>query len=183
MSTFVFILFSILTLGGGVLVVTQRDLVRAAAALILSLFGVAGLYVLLDAGFLAAVQVLIYIGAIAILIIFAVMLTRQLTSGGDESGFNSQWAGALGAAVVMLAFVVFVVNTAWPLGLEAGDVPALAGDSTKGLGMALLDPEQFMLPFEVASVLLLGAMVGAIVIARDKGHHEATSSEELDTSE
>jgi NADH-quinone oxidoreductase subunit J len=168
MSTLVFILFSILALGGGVLVVTQRNLVRAAASLILSLFGVAGLYVLLDAGFLAAVQILIYIGAISILIIFAVLLTRQLT-GGEESGFNSQWAWALGAAIVVLALVVFVINGAWPLGLEAEARPALGGDSTEGLGMALLDPDQFMLPFEIASVLLLGAMVGAIVIARDRG--------------
>jgi NADH-quinone oxidoreductase subunit J len=166
MATFVFILFSVITLGGGLLVVTQRNLVRAAGALILSFFGVAGLYVLLDAGFLAAVQILIYIGAIAILIIFAVMLTRRLTEKGDESGFNTQWTGALGAAIVVLALVVFIINAAWPLGLEVGNMPTLAGDSTRGLGMALLDPDQFMLPFEIASVLLLGAMVGAIVIAR-----------------
>lgn len=166
MATFVFILFSVIVLGGGLLVVTQRNLVRAAGALVLSFFGVAGLYVLLDAGFLAAVQILIYIGAIAILIIFAVMLTRRLTEKGDESGFNTQWTGALGAAVVLLALVVFVINTVWPLGFGAESMPALAGDSTRGLGMALLDPDQFMLPFEIASVLLLGAMVGAIVIAR-----------------
>jgi NADH-quinone oxidoreductase subunit J len=183
MTIFVFILFSILTLGGGVLVVTQRNLVRAAAALVLSLFGVAGLYVLLEAGFLAAVQVLIYIGAIAILIIFAVMLTRGLRSRGDESGFNSQWTGALGAAVVTLVLIIFIINSAWPLGLEAGDVPVPPDDSTRVLGVALLDPEQFMLPFEIASVLLLGALVGAIVIARDTGRRKATSSEELDTSE
>ena len=181
MVTFVFILFSIIALGGGLLVVTQRNLVRAAAALVLSFFGVAGLYVLLEAGFLAAVQILIYIGAIAILIIFAVMLTRRQTGDGDESGFNSQWAGALGAAVVMFALVVFVINAAWPLGIEAGNVPALAGDSTRGLGMALVDLEQFVLPFEIASVLLLGAMVGAVIIARDKGRHgPANTGEKLD---
>ncbi len=166
MATFVFILFSVIALGGGLLVVTQRNLVRAAGALVLSFFGVAGLYVLLEAGFLAAVQILIYIGAIAILIIFAVMLTRRLTEKGDESGFNTQWTGALGAAVIVLALIVFIINAVWPLGLDTGNMPALAGDSTRGLGMALLDPDQFMLPFEIASVLLLGAMVGAIVIAR-----------------
>ncbi len=166
MATFVFILFSVIVLGGGLLVVTQRNLVRAAGALVLSFFGVAGLYVLLDAGFLAAVQILIYIGAIAILIILAVMLTRRLAEKGDESGFNTQWTGALGAAVVLLVLIVFVINTVWSLGFGAESMPALAGDSTRGLGMALLDPDQFMLPFEIASVLLLGAMVGAIVIAR-----------------
>ena len=149
------------------MVVTQRNLVRAAGALILSLFGVAGLYVLLEAGFLAAVQILVYIGAIAILIIFAVMLTRQVTEKEGAAGFNSQWAWALGATVVVLALFIYVINTAWPLGM-AGSAPTLAGDSTKRLGAALLSPEQYVLPFEIASVLLLGAMVGAIVIAREK---------------
>ena len=68
MGHFIFILFSIITLGGGLLVVTQRNLVRAAGALVLSLFGVAGLYVLLEAGFLAAVQILIYIGSCWIIV-------------------------------------------------------------------------------------------------------------------
>jgi NADH-quinone oxidoreductase subunit J len=111
------------------------------------------------------------------------MLTRQLTSEGDESGFNSQWAWALGAAIVVLGLVIFVISTAGPPEWQAGEMIALAGDSTEGLGMILLDPEQFMLPFEVASVLLLGAMVGAIVIARSKDLPKATSSEELDASE
>lgn len=167
MTYLIFILFSIMVLGGGLLVVTQRNLVRAAGALILSLFGVAGLYVLLEAGFFAAVQVLIYIGAIAILIIFAIMLTRRLVEG-VESGLNRQWAWALGAAVVVLGLLVYVINGAWPLGLEAGSVPAVPVNTTEALGIALLDREQYVLPFEIASVLLLCAMVGAIVIAREK---------------
>jgi NADH-quinone oxidoreductase subunit J len=183
MATLVFILFSIIALGGGLLVVTQRNLVRAAGALVLSLFGVAGLYVLLEVGFLAAVQILIYIGAIAILIIFAVMLTRQL-AGGDESGFNSQWAFALGAAIVVLGLIIFVINRAWPFELRTEYVPALAGDTTKALGLALVDPQQFMVPFEIASVLLLGAMIGAIVIARDKSHFaETDTGEKLEADE
>jgi len=171
----VFVLFGLMVLGGGLLVVTNRNLVHAAGALILSLFGVAGLYVLLEAGFLAAVQILVYIGAIAILIIFAVMLTRRLTEE-DRPALNSQWAWALGAAVVALAIIIYVISTAWPLGLEAGGAPELTGDTTKGLGMALLDPEGYVLPFEIASVLLLGAMVGAIVIARDSPRYAAASS-------
>ncbi len=183
MATLVFILFSIIALGGGLLVVTQRNLVRAAGSLVLSLFGVAGLYVLLEAGFLAAVQILIYIGAIAILIIFAVMLTRRLT-GGDESGFNSQWAFALGAAIVVLGLLAFVISRAGPLELRTESVPAPPGDSTKALGLALVDPQQFMVPFEIASVLLLGAMIGAIVIARDKSRFaETDTGEKLDADE
>ena len=81
MTTAIFILFSLMVLGGGLLVVTSRNLIHSAGALILSLFGVAGFYVLLEAGFLAAIQVLVYIGAIAVLIIFAVMLTRKVMEG------------------------------------------------------------------------------------------------------
>jgi NADH-quinone oxidoreductase subunit J len=166
-SHWVFLLFSLFTLGGGLAVVTQRNMVRAAGALILSLFGVAGLFVLMEAGFLAAAQILVYIGAIAILIIFAVMLTRRVA---DESlpSMNSQWAWALGMMVVVLGLLLYTIVVTWPLGVEATGVPVLAGDSTRGLGVALLSKEQFVLPFEIASVLLLSAMVGAIVIAREK---------------
>jgi NADH-quinone oxidoreductase subunit J len=169
-SHVLFILFSVLILGGGVMVVTRRNLVQAAGALILTLFGVAGLYVLLEAGFLAAVQILIYIGAIAILIIFAVMLTRRLADE-QEPGLNSQWAWALGTAVMALAILVIVIQGTWPLaGGVVGNAPPLTGDSTSRLGVALLSPEQYAFPFEVASVLLLSAMLGAIVIAREKRH-------------
>lgn len=168
MTYAVFILFTLMALGGGVLVVTQRNLVRAATALVLTLFGVAGLYVLLEAGFLAAVQVLVYIGAIAILIIFAIMLTRRMVQG-DQSGLNRQWGWALVSAVVLFALFCYMVVKAWPLALvAAGSAPAVPADSTEALGLALLDWEQYVLPFEVASVLLLSAMVGAVVIAREK---------------
>lgn len=167
MTYAVFILFTLMALGGGVLVVTQRNLVRAATALVLTLFGVAGLYVLLEAGFLAAVQVLVYIGAIAILIIFAIMLTRRMVQG-DQSGLNRQWGWALISAVVLFALFCYAVVKAGPLALGAGSAPAVPADSTEALGLALLDWEQYVLPFEVASVLLLSAMVGAVVIAREK---------------
>jgi NADH-quinone oxidoreductase subunit J len=165
MTTAVFILFSLMILGGGLIVVTAGNIVHAAAALILSLFGVAGLYVLLNAGFLAAVQILVYIGAIAILIIFTVMLTRRGVE--DRLAFNSMWTGVL--LVVVLSFVglILIINQVWPLGME-GAAPELNLDPTEQLGRILLDPAGYVLPFEVASILLLGAMIGAIVIAREK---------------
>jgi NADH:ubiquinone oxidoreductase subunit 6 (subunit J) len=165
MTTAVFILFSLMVLGGGLIVVTASNIVHAASALILSLFGVAGLYVLLNAGFLAAVQVLVYIGAIAILIIFTVMLTRR---GGEERlAFNSMWTGVL--LLVILAFVglMLILNQVWPFGMEGG-APELNLEPTEQLGRILLDPAGYVLPFEVASILLLGAMIGAIAIAREK---------------
>lgn len=167
MTYVVFGFFGILTLGGGILVVTSRNLVRAAASLVLSLFGVAGLYVLLEAGFLAAAQILIYIGAIAILIIFAVMLTQRVAAE-NRAAMNSQWPWALLVSALTFALLVYIINIVWPLGIRAANVPVLAADPTKGLGMALVDWGQYVLPFEVASILLLGAMVGSIFVAREQ---------------
>jgi len=167
MVNVIFALFALMVLGGGLAVVTQRNIVRAAAALMLSLFGVAGLYVLLEAGFLAAIQILVYMGAIAILIIFTVMLSRRVTDPTVEN-LNSQWVAGLVAALGGFAILVFaVINEVWPLGQEITAVE-LAGDATANLGVALLNPGRYVLPFEVASVLLLGAMIGAIVIVRRK---------------
>ncbi len=165
----VFLVFALLTLAGGLGVVLARNLFRAALLLLLSLFGVAGLFVLLAAPFLAAVQVLIYMGGITILIIFAVMLTRGMVRARNV--FSEQWDLA---AIVSLAFLALVVYLLWQL--QQGSSAALfAAPPPEGglenpiaaLGAALVDPAQYMLPFEVASVLLAGALIGAIYIARD----------------
>ncbi len=149
------------------MVVTQRNIVHAAGSLVLSLFGVAGFYVLMEAGFLAAIQILVYIGAIAILIIFTIMLTRKVTAPG-VIGLNSQWPGGVFAAIVGFAGMVYVINKVWPIATGLVEEMEPVTDSTIALGVALLSPDQYVLPFEVASVLLLGAMVGAIVIARTR---------------
>lgn len=166
---FVFLVFALITLAGGVGVVLVRNLFRAALFLLLSLFGVAGLFVLLAAPFLAAVQILIYMGGIAILIIFAVMLTRGMVTARDV--YNQQWDLAAVVAIAFLAMMVFVLvqmqqgGTAMAAAIAAPG--AVADNATAQLGAALVDPAQYMLPFEVASVLLAGALVGAIYIARD----------------
>ena len=102
----VFIILSAITLGSGLVVVTQRNLFRAALYLVVSLAGVAGIFVLLEAGFLAMVQIFIYAGAIAILIIFAVMLTRRVMNP-DTPQVNTQW----GASLVLVVLLLF----AWRL--------------------------------------------------------------------
>ena len=102
---FIFGLFTLMVLGGGLMVVTLRNIVQAAGALVLTLFGVAGLYVLLEAGFLAAVQILVYIGAIAILIVFATMLTCGMMLGRMKiSNFQSGISGVV--AVLLLGLAV-----------------------------------------------------------------------------
>ncbi|MDX2163287.1 MAG: NADH-quinone oxidoreductase subunit J [bacterium] len=162
-----FFILSILTLGGAVGVVTSRNLIHGAVYLIISLFGGAGLFVLLSAPFLAAVQVLVYIGAIAILIIFAVMLTRSMTAMREV--FNRQWWSSALVAVLLFALVIGgIVLPLWgPNGVAESQPVSDMVATTVDLGVALVDGDQYVLPFEVASLLLTAAMIGAIVIARE----------------
>lgn len=166
-QTIAFFVFTLLILGGGLGVVTSHNLVHSALYLILSLFGVAGFFVLLSAPFLAAAQVLVYIGAIAILIIFAVMLTHRMTSLLHLR--SQQWWLAL--PVVVLLFALLAAGVILPVWGNEGVIGSKPTSdvvaTTAELGAALVDGNQYVLPFEVASVLLTAAMIGAIVVARD----------------
>jgi NADH-quinone oxidoreductase subunit J len=166
-ETLAFFVFSILALGGALAVVTNRNLIHGALYLIISLFGGAGLFVLLSAPFLAAVQVLVYIGAIAILIIFAVMLTRSMTQMREV--FNRQWwASALVGILLFSLLIIGVIVPVWgDNGTNSSQPVSELVATTEDLGVALVDGNQYVLPFEVASLLLTAAMIGAIVIARD----------------
>ncbi len=158
-----FILITLITLGGGLYTVTAKNLFHAALGLIVSLAGVACIYALLEASFLAGAQVLIYIGAIAILIIFAVMLTRGVM--GSIPRANDQWSYAIIVSLALLAvLLVTLFRFNWPQGAPA----AVPTDSIARLGQALVDPGQYALPFEIASVLLVAALIGSIYVARDK---------------
>lgn len=155
--------FTILTLGGALGVALNRNLVRGAVWLIVSLFGMAGLFVLLSAPFLAAVQVLVYIGAIGILFTFAVMLTRSMTNL-RERFTNQWWLSALVAGLFFLFLLLGVVVPVW--GSVSPDQAPLVVGTTEQLGASFVDGNQFVLPFEVVSLLLTAAIIGAIVIAR-----------------
>jgi len=162
-EAFAFGFFTLITLGGAFGVVANQNLVRGAVWLVVSLFGVAGFFVLLSAPFLAAVQVLVYIGAIGILITFAVMLTRSMTNLSER--FNRQWwLGAIASVGLFLFLIVAVIVPVWGE-LEGPNSEIVA--TTADLGVALVSGDQFVLPFEVASLLLTAAMIGAIVIARE----------------
>jgi len=161
MLQFVFIILSIITLGAALAVVTSKNLFHSALFLILSFVGVAGLYVLLEAGFLAAVQIMVYVGAIAILIIFAIMLTRRLM-GKDLVQRNAQWG--ISGLVAVLLFIVLgcvLLRVDWPV--VAGEV---SPEAISILGQELMST--YVAPFEVVSVLLLAALVGSIIIARER---------------
>ncbi len=151
------------TIGSGLMVVTTRNLVHAALWLVSTLFGVAVAYALLNANFIAVVQVVVYIGAIAILFIFAVMLTRKdMRDSGPQMNKN-WWAGAL-VAVLVFAGLAFLLSGWSGFRNIAAELPA-EFDAIGLLGEALTSPEAFVLPFEVASVLLLAALVGAVYVA------------------
>jgi len=159
----IFLIAAAATLISGLMVVTARNLVHAALWLIVALFSVAILFVLLEAGFLAAVQVVLYIGAIAILIIFAIMLTRRVMQDTGPQTNRQWWLGAIIAVALFAALFVVLRQVTYPEVTTA--VPA---NSLEILGQSFVDPNQYMLPFELASVLLLAAMIGAIAVAGDK---------------
>jgi NADH-quinone oxidoreductase subunit J len=160
-QTVVFVILSLVTLGAALAVVTSKNLFHSALFLILSFVGVASLYVLLEAPFLAAVQVLVYVGAIAILVVFAIMLTRRLMAE-DLVQRNAQWGwSALGAVLLFVALGVILFQVNWPV-VEA----AVPKETISALGQDLMG--RYLVPFEVASVLLLVALVGSIIIARER---------------
>ncbi len=156
-----FFLFSLIAIAGAILVVTAKRLFHSALALVLSFVGVAGLYILLEAEFLAALQILIYVGAIAILILFAIMLTRHLMDPKARA-FNEQWwIAALVAGFLFLALMAMVLRVPWPV-----KVAAVPENVIEGLGSSFVG--EYLVPFEVASVLLMAALIGAIIIARER---------------
>ncbi|MEI7988625.1 MAG: NADH-quinone oxidoreductase subunit J [Chloroflexota bacterium] len=165
----IFILIALVTLGTAILVVTTRNILHAALWLIATLVGVACFYVLLNAPFFAMAQVIIYVGAIAILFIFAIMLVRVITPSGVKV-FNEDWLMGLILACVFFGGMIWML-TRWT-GFDT--IPSVAVSQVdkinpvKLLGIALVSPNGYLIPFEVASVLLVAAMIGAIYIAWGK---------------
>jgi NADH-quinone oxidoreductase subunit J len=157
-------LLGVVAVGSALLVVTTRQLVHAALWLVVCLGSVAGCYLLLSAEFVALVQVLIYVGAVVVLLLFGLMLTRApIGVSGDLDAPPGQ---RLAAAVVALGLAGVVVASS--IDAFAGEDIALGNDSVGGTSRAAGDAifRSWVLPFEVLSVLLLAALVGAIVLSR-----------------
>jgi NADH-quinone oxidoreductase subunit J len=157
MTWLVFTVLSGIIVGGGLGVVTTRNVVHAALFLLVSLMGVAGFYVLLLSEFLAVVQIFIYVGAIVIVLLFGIMLTRS--SEYPRIADNEQWPVAV---IMSLGFFTL-------LGLALFTYPNVS-DGRNDVAMAILGKSLFTdwaLPFEIASILLLIALVGAVVLARE----------------
>lgn len=161
----IFLITALVITVAAVMTVASPNLVHAALWLIMTLAGVAVVFVLLEASFLAVVQVAVYIDAIAILIIVTVMLTRKAMSD-TQAQVNPNWLWAALGAFGLLAGLLVMINQAPAMTTEAPQIIAGADSMIEKLGKGLVDVDQFVIPFEVASVLLLAALVGAIFIAR-----------------
>ena len=175
-----FWILAISSIGAAIAVVSMDDVFWAALFLVASFLAIAGLFVLLNAEFLAAVQVLIYVGAISILLIFAIMITRNPQEGSTSNGF--QLVAKLLIGVLLISMSIALVNTDWnelhdyyEIGpgvasqantqVQAGAVSVFA-DTTPVLAQLLL--KDYVLPFEVASILLLAAVIGALVMVQER---------------
>jgi NADH-quinone oxidoreductase subunit J len=156
-----FYVFAMLTVVSAFVVVFAKSIMRAVFALMFTLFGVAGLYLSLHADFLAATQVLIYVGGVLVLLIFGIMLTQRLVDADLRSG-RIQFAPTLIALGILFLFLLLVIfNTPWRT-VGAANFQS----STFDIGILLMT--EWLLPFEVASILLLAALVGAVGIARTR---------------
>jgi NADH-quinone oxidoreductase subunit J len=159
----IFLILSAFILGSALAVVTVRNIIHSALWLIASFFGVGALYLLMEAEFVAVVQVLVYVGAISILILFAIMLTRHVTGEGVRQLYKRWWVALLVAGGLFgLLIVPTVYNFNWEGTSVQAEQPAAISSAVQ-LGTAFM--REYLLPFELASVLLLVALIGAIVIA------------------
>jgi NADH-quinone oxidoreductase subunit J len=158
----IFLVASAFTLFSAGMVVTARNLMHSALWLVSALFGVAVTFALLDASFFAVVQVLVYIGAIAILVIFAVMLTHRMVKDTTPQIISGWWLPLVGVLLLFVGLSTSVV--AWK-GAQTYNTPLPAGgENITSLGQGLVASNGYVIPFEVASVLLLAALVGAIYL-------------------
>ena len=201
-ATIAFYVASAVTIASAIIVVTQRDLVRAVLALAMSFIGVASIYFILNAEFIGVVQILVYVGAISILIAFAVMFIGDLANAGTLS--QNRLVSAI-AALLLLASIIFVAyNTDWTAIEEIADPDAVAGlagnyevvtsdsddatisavdagaegarggaliDSSSHIGPSLI--REFVLPFETLGLLLIAALIGALIVIRNRQEDDA----------
>ncbi len=163
----VFFILSAVALVSAVLVITRRNAVHSVIWLIVTLFAVGGIYLMLRAEFLFAVQVILYVGGIMVLFLFVVMLVN-LDVSIKQAQFSRQWALGLFTVLVMAAELAYGLYHQGPRGFPppSGPFGPKSLGNTQAVGLALY--RDYMLPVEIASILLLVAMVGAVIMAKRK---------------
>lgn len=161
MTTFdlMFYLFAVWTLLSAALMVFARNIIYNAMGLLFTLIGVAGLYVMLGADFLAATQMLIYVGGILVLLLFGVMLSQRFTGLEMRTGTLRMWPALLVCAGVAAIMIRLIMSNPWQVTNASEMAPTV-----KNLGLLLMT--DYLIPFEIVSVLLLAALVGVAFIAR-----------------
>lgn len=164
----VFAVLSLLTIGGAVFMISFTRVVHMVISLGVTFLSIAGLFVLLEAEFVAVSQVLIYSGAISILMLFGIMLTRHDAADEGISKANKGWLSFLAVAVFFVIGFWAIQSTPWVA--TPGNPPASQDHNVVQLGTEIFT--KFVIPFELTSVLLLVALVGAIILAKKEGDKE-----------
>jgi len=160
-SSLLFLFLTIMIITSAVMVVISSQLIHSAVSLLFTLFGVAGLYVFLYADFMAATQVIIYVGGILVLIIFGVMLTNKIDTPSIVSSSTNQVVGFMAASFLLLLQLAVIFKTEWP---QQEFNESWNSGSTAKIGNLLL--QDYLLAFEVVSILLLAALIGAAFLSR-----------------
>jgi NADH-quinone oxidoreductase subunit J len=162
MEMVIFFVLAVIAVTAGVGVIAQRSAVRSALFLLVNFCCLAGLYILLNAQFVAVVQIIVYAGAIVVLFLFAVMLLGMERAEESPDPRRYQWMAGLLLGVLLLAGIIWALIPAM-----MGTAPTLVPtDNVRQIGAALLT--DFVIPFELASVVLLVAIIGAVVLAKKK---------------
>lgn len=156
---YLFYLFAFMVVVSGILVVTLRDIFHCALMLVICMFSIAALYVLLGADFIAAVQVLIYVGAVSVLLIFAIMLTARVSGVGIKQQ-NEQ------VPIALISTLAFMGITLYGLGKTVWNIKSTTAPDETVMALGKLMMTTYVVPFEVVSLVLLAALIGAVVIAR-----------------
>jgi NADH-quinone oxidoreductase subunit J len=167
-DTILFYLFALLVLGGGIMTITRKSAMYSAMSLIVSLFGVAGLYLLQQAEFLFAVQIVLYVGGIMVLFLFVIMLVN-LDEAAKERQFNRGWWLAIACVLGIGAEVMYFLHKgagSFQVAVQKTADTAVSPGNTERLADVLFS--QYLLPFELASVLLLVAVVGSVIMAKKR---------------
>ena len=159
MADNLFIMISALVIGSSFWVVFSPNLIHSAISLLFTLFGTAGIYIYLYADFIAATQVVIYVGGILVLIIFGIMLTSKIETPSIAASSKNQFIGGIGAFVIFVIQAGIIFNTQWNI----GNIQSRK-DTVTTIGKLLLN--EYLLPFEIVSILLLAALMGAALLSR-----------------
>ena len=160
--TGLFVALAVFSVGSAFVAALAPRIVHAVFGLMGAFLGVAGLYALLGADFVALVQVMVYVGGILVLLVFAILLTQRVRGRFEPEGQGKLLYPVLAGVAVFVGLLFALRGTDW----KALDAPPPPEPTTAELGRALLDPQRYLVPFELASVLLLAALIGAAYLVR-----------------